>query len=77
MISLQFYTKKENVEINIKENVGKWILEILELITIQSKKTITFEAFKNSYNEKNLGDFEIFWKSFTVAQLRDQGLLII
>ena len=77
MISLQFYTKKENVEINIKENVGKWILEILELITIQSKKTITFEAFKNSYNEKNLGEFEIFWKSFTVAQLRDQGLLII
>ena len=77
MISLQFYTKKENVEINIKENVGKWILEILELITIQSKKTITFEAFKNSFNEKNLGDFEIFWKSFTVAQLRDQGLLII
>ncbi len=77
MISLQFYTKKENVEINIKENVGKWILEILELITIQSKKTITFEAFKNSYNEKNLGDFEIFGKSFTVAQLRDQGLLII
>jgi radical SAM superfamily enzyme YgiQ (UPF0313 family) len=77
MISLQFYTKKENIEINIKENVGKWILEILELITIQSKKTITFEAFKNNYNEKNLGDFEIFWKSFTVAQLRDQGLLII
>ncbi len=77
MISLQFYTKKENVEINIKENVGEWILEILELITIQSKKTITFEAFKNNYNEKNLGDFEIFWKSFTVAQLRDQGLLII
>ncbi len=77
MISLQFYTKKENVEINIKENIGKWILEILELISIQSKKTITFEAFKNSYLEKNLGDFEIFWNSYTVAQLRDQGLLIL
>ena len=77
MASLHFSTKKEDVEINVKEDLGKWIHEILENISVTSKNSKTFEILEKSFNTNKLGDFNIFWKSFTIAQLRDHGLLVI
>lgn len=77
MLSLTFSTKKEDIEINVKEDLGMWLQEILEIISVSSKKRTTFEMFEKSYLEKNIGNFSIFWNGFTIAQLRDNGLIIV
>lgn len=77
MSSLIFCTKKEDVEINVKEDLGKWLLDLLTKISVQEKTTHTYESIQKDFLENNLGDFEIFWKGFTVAQLRDYGLIVV
>jgi len=77
MASLHFSTKKEEVEITVKETIGKWLIEILEKSSIDSKNFITYEMIQKDYLSNNLGDFTLFWNGFTVAQLRDYGLVIL
>ena len=77
MTSLSFITKKDEIEINVKEDLGKWLIAIIQLISIQSKELYTYEKFKNNYTDNNLGDFTIFWKSYTIKQLRDYGLIVL
>lgn len=77
MIALSFSTKKEDVTINVKEDLGLWLEEILQKISVTSKKTTSFEAFEVSFRQSNLGEFSIFWNGFTMAQLRDHGFVIL
>lgn len=77
MSRLIFTTKKENLELNLSEEVGNWLVGIIKTMALPSKKTLLFEEFKSQYNAANLGDFTIFWRSYTVAQLRDIGLLVL
>ena len=77
MAALTFCTKKDDVELNVKEDLGKWLFELLEKCSASQKSKITFEQVQQEFKENNLGDFEIFWKGFTLAQLRDYGLIIV
>jgi hypothetical protein len=77
MAALSFCTKKEDVELNVKEDLGKWLFELLEKCAASQKSKITFEQVQQEFKENNLGDFEIFWKGFTLAQLRDYGLIVV
>ena len=77
MASLTFSTKKEEVEINVKEDLGMWLSEALINLSLTSKTTSNFEAFQKSFETRKLGDFSLFWKSYTAAQLRDHGLIVI
>ncbi|MES2589626.1 MAG: radical SAM protein [Bacteroidota bacterium] len=77
MSSLIFCTKKEDVEINVKADLGKWLVDLLNQISVSSKSALTFERIQEDFTKKKLGDFDVFWKGFTVAQLRDYGLIVI
>ncbi len=77
MASLHFSTKKEDVEIAVKEDLGIWLIKLLEIISINSKSNYTYEMIQKDFLTNNLGDFTIFWNGFTVAQLRDHGLIIL
>lgn len=77
MIALSFSTKKEDVIINVKEDLGIWLQEILQKIAVSYKQSISFESFEHSFIQANLGDFSIFWNGFILAQLRDHGLIIL
>jgi len=77
MSALLFQTKKETIEINVKEDIGKWIIRTLQEIAVDVRKTSTLETIQKSFTENDLGDFTIFWKSFTIAQLRDNGLISV
>ncbi|MBI1837075.1 MAG: radical SAM protein [Flavobacteriia bacterium] len=77
MVELSIASKKEDVFINVKEEIGHWLFDELNEMHVKNKKFRTFELFKSSYELANIGDFEIFWSSFTFAQLRDNGLYVI
>jgi hypothetical protein len=76
MASIYFSTKKEDVEVIVKEDIGNWLLKILHELTVHSKKTYTFEMLQNEFNTHSFGEFSLFWNSYTIAQLRDHGLII-
>ena len=77
MSSLHFSTKRDDIEIKMNENLGMWLVKTLSTISITPSKTTTFDFFKNDFMRHNLGDFTVFWNSFTIAQLRDNGLIIV
>jgi radical SAM superfamily enzyme YgiQ (UPF0313 family) len=75
--ALTITTKKESVEIKMEQKMGIWLSELLPKIAYSTRTITTFEALKSSYQESVGGDFDIFWSSYTLAQLRDNGLIVL
>ena len=55
---------------------GDWLVNQLALISQNSKQLITLQQFKTSY-ELQFEDFELFWFSKPIMQLRHVGLLVV
>ena len=77
MAVLTFSSLKDEIEIPCKPEIAKWLLQTIENTAIQSKKTTTFETLENNFKTAGLGDFKAFWNEYTIAQLRDLGLLTL
>jgi hypothetical protein len=54
---------------------GKWLVAILDKISVFSDNKTTFTQLKADF-ETNFEDFELFWYSKPVQTLRQFGLLI-
>ncbi len=76
MLQLTFQDKTDTFEIALEEDKGKWLEEILELLSVNNENSYTFTALKNDF-ETNFEDFELFWYSKPVQQLRKHGLLVL
>jgi len=77
MCELTFYMKHQTTELKIKANLGTWIVELLNKCTVHQVNQPTYNQIKESFIENNLGDFDIFWQSYTLQQLKRLGLLNI
>jgi len=77
MSELKFNNNQTNFILNINENLGKWLCEILQEVSVFNKKEITFNDFKQKYVSENIGDFEIFLNGNTFNTLKENGLLIV
>lgn len=75
MLHLGFHTKQEFVEIQLENSQGEWFLEVLKEISIHAKVSVTLGEIKHSF-ESRFDDFEPFWYSQPILDLRDAGLLI-
>ncbi|MFM2368647.1 MAG: hypothetical protein RL619_947, partial [Bacteroidota bacterium] len=76
MITLTFHDKKESFAIQTNKNEGEWLVEMLQKIAVSNAKIHTFQEVKTDF-EKQLEDFELFWYSKPVKNLRDFGLLVL
>tara|TARA_R110000868_G_scaffold369918_1_gene633400 strand:- start:1606 stop:2043 length:438 start_codon:yes stop_codon:yes gene_type:complete len=77
MAELSITTKQEDVVLNMKQPLGKWLFEVLPTLSIYNEKLATYSDFEKQFNESQLGDIEIFMDSFTMNGLRGSGLLLI
>jgi radical SAM superfamily enzyme YgiQ (UPF0313 family) len=77
MLQLHLIDKKEDLKLQVKATLGEWLNTQLQALHISQSTTKTFQEFKDSYLENKLGDFNLFWDSYTLAQLRDCGLLVV
>ena len=77
MCELTFYMKHHTKELKIKANLAIWIVELLNKCTVHQVNQPTFNQIKESFKQNNLGDFDVFWQSFTLQQLKQFGLLNI
>ena len=75
MTQLTFHSKADWVEISMERSIASWLLEQLPLLSIYQQKRCTLAELKSNY-EASLGDFELFWYSKPMQELRGFGLLI-
>ena len=76
MMKLSFHNKTQIFDIILNVEEGKWLVETLEKIAINSDVKFTFNQLKVNF-ELKLEDFELFWFSKSVVTLRSFGLLVL
>lgn len=75
MIKLTFHHKTQTFDITLNAEEGKWLVAILDKISVFSDNKTTFTQLNADF-ETNFEDFELFWYSKPVQTLRQFGLLI-
>jgi hypothetical protein len=75
--ALLFSLGREEVELEVPEKLGVWLLNKLSALSLGTEKTGTFAEFQAAYSKAGLGDFENFWEREVAEELREMGLLVI
>ncbi|MBP6576692.1 MAG: radical SAM protein [Chryseobacterium sp.] len=70
-----FHLKTNIVKIELEKEKGDWLIQILEDNHIQNPKKITLQQLKNQF-EENFEDFELFWFSKPIQQLKENGIIL-
>ena len=76
MLTLTFHDKKESFSIQTNKLEGKWLIEMLQKISVSNSRIYTFQEVKSDF-ESQLEDFELFWYSKPMKTLREFGLLVL
>jgi hypothetical protein len=76
MLGLNFEDKNLSFEINLNLSEGKWLVEVLENLSVKQSKIWTLFELKKDF-EKQFEDFELFWQSKPITTLRKHGLLVL
>jgi hypothetical protein len=75
-LKMTFHNKIDSVEITVEKEIGEWLLEILDRLSIHSEESFTYALLKDDF-ENHFEDFELFWYSDEVDVLREKGLLVL
>jgi hypothetical protein len=76
LLKITFFHKRETLEITVEQEKGYWLVEQLEKLNITNTEVSTLKDLKISF-EESLPDFELFWFSKPVMQLKEIGLLVV
>lgn len=75
-LELIFHTKSDTIEISLEREIGEWFLSVLDDLSPKNEILLSYEQLKSSY-ESNFGDFELFWHSNVIHELRENGLIVL
>jgi hypothetical protein len=76
MMKLTFHNKTQSFDISVNAEEGKWLVEMLEKVSVYSNSKVTFSQLKTDF-EQEFDDFELFWYSKPVQMLRSSMLLVL
>ena len=76
LLQLAFHTKTDCIELVLEKEIGAWFLDTLETLTPTSRKQTSFKQLKTDF-ETHFDDFEIFWYSKSVENIKELGLLVL
>ncbi|MDN5479569.1 MAG: radical SAM protein, partial [Chryseobacterium sp.] len=72
---LTFHLKTNIVKIDLEQDKAEWLMGVLEENSIENPKKLTAQQLKNQF-EENFEDFELFWFSKPMQQLKDNGVIL-
>jgi hypothetical protein len=75
-LELTFHNKKVSETLELEADLCNWLVKRLEMMSIESKKTVTFKQFKDSFEEA-FDDVETLWWSEEMSVVREMGLLVL
>ena len=76
-IRLQFDSKTFSTSIELPAAQGKWLLEILPLLSPKNSALLTYSALQQHYETALAADFPPFWYSKEMNSLREEGILVL
>jgi hypothetical protein len=72
---LTFHLKTNIVKVELEQEKAEWLMNILEENAIENSKKPTIQQLKNQF-EENFDDFELFWFSKPMQQLKENGVVL-
>ena len=75
LTQLTFHLKTNIIKIELDQNIAQWLLEIISSYSIENSKKLTLQQLKDLY-EKDFEDFELFWFSKPMQQLKENGIIL-
>jgi len=75
-LKMTFHDTTETFQIIMEKEMGEWLLNVLEQLTPHQEKQTSFAQLKNDF-ETHFEDFELFWFSKPIRQLKEHGLLVL
>ena len=75
LTQLTFHLKTNIVKIELDQVKAQWLLEIISSYSIENSKKLTLQQLKDLY-EKDFEDFELFWFSKPMQQLKENGIIL-
>lgn len=71
---LYLVNQNDETELRLKKHLANWVYQLLCAVSETPKN---LASLKSDFEQQNLGKFEKFWRSPTLTQLRDLGLLFV
>ena len=68
---------REDVELEVTEKLGMWLVDILASLSVGLNKTWTYDEFQKAFPQTGLGDFKNFWQGEIGEELREMGLVVV
>jgi hypothetical protein len=72
---LTFHLKTNIVKVELEQEKAEWLMGVLEENAIENSKKPTVQQLKNQF-EENFEDFELFWFSKPMQQLKENGVIL-
>jgi hypothetical protein len=72
---LTFHLKTNIIKVELEQDKAEWLMDILEEHSIDNQKKPTVQQLKNQF-EENFEDFELFWFSKPMQQLKENGVIL-
>ena len=76
MMKLTFHNKTQTFDISVNAEEGKWLVAILEQVSVHAENKLTISQIKADF-EKKFDDFELFWFSKPIQVLKNIGLITL
>ena len=76
-MSLRFHNNKSEIEISVEPEKGKWLLQMLPLLSISKSNGMSYSQIKENYLSAGLTGFELFWDNKPITSLYKVGLLSV
>ena len=73
---MYFHNKTQTFEITLNSDEGKWLTATLEQLSVYKGNKITYAELKSNF-EQNFQDFELFWYSKPIQNLRNHSLVVL
>ncbi|MPS71715.1 MAG: radical SAM protein [Chryseobacterium sp.] len=73
---LIFHLKTNILKIELNKEKAHWMIKILKENSIESSKKLSLQQLKNQF-EESFEDFELFWFSKPIQQLKENGIILI
>jgi hypothetical protein len=74
---ISFSLGREEVELELPEKLGKWLVKTLPTLSLGTEKTGSFAEFQAAYSKASLDNFDNFWEGEVADELREMGLLVV
>ena len=72
---LTFHLKTNIVKVELEREKADWLMKVFGENSTDNPKKITLQQLKNNF-EENFEDFELFWFSKPIQQLKENGVIL-